>query len=151
VAGEGGARGPRPGRAGPVLGLDLGQARIGVAISDPERRVAVPLGTIRTGAPDDVRAVAALVREHGVSEVVVGLPLSLSGGRGPAAEHARTFAALLGEVVGVPVRLQDERLSTVEAERRLDEAGARGRGRRRAVDRAAATVILQAYLDRTRC
>jgi putative Holliday junction resolvase len=133
-----------------VLGLDLGQARIGVAISDPDRRVAVPLGTIRTGAPDDVRAVAALVREHGVSEVVVGLPLSLSGGRGPAAEHARIFAALLGEVVGVPVRLQDERLSTVEAERRLEEAGARGRGRRRAVDRVAATVILQAYLDRTR-
>lgn len=137
---------PRAGR-GRVLGLDLGGARIGVAISDPDRRVAVPLGTIRTGPPEDVRAVAALVREHGVSEVVVGHPVSLSGAAGEAAHHAERFAEALRSVLEVPVVLHDERLSTVEAERHLARAGVRGRARRERVDETAATVILQSYLD----
>lgn len=131
-----------------MLGLDLGEARIGVAISDPERRVAVPLGTVRTGAPNDVKAIAGIVAERGVTEVVVGLPTTLAGREGAAAEHARTFAGTLREVLGLTVTLEDERLSTVQAERRLAEAGVRGRDRRRSVDRSAATVILQAYLDR---
>lgn len=136
-----------PGR---VLGLDLGDARIGVAISDAARRMAVPLGTVRTGAPADVRAIADLVREHGVTLVVVGHPLLLSGEAGERAHHAERFAGAIEKALGVPVRLQDERLSTVEAERALRESGTSGRGRRRTVDRSAATVILQAWLDSDR-
>lgn len=135
---------------GRVLGLDLGEARIGVAISDDQGRLAVPLGTVRTGAPRDLATIAELVRVHDVALVVVGHPLSLSGERGEAARKAERFAEALRRVLPVPVVLQDERLSTAEAERALAEAGARGVRRRRAVDRSAATVILQAYLDAQR-
>lgn len=137
----------RPGR---VLGLDLGDARIGVAISDDDRRLAVPVGTIHTGAPADLKAIAGLVTEHAATAVVVGLPLSLSGKRGPAAVKAEAFAEALLSALGIPVELQDERLSTVEAERALREAGVSGKRRRRQVDEVAATVILQAWLD-ARC
>src|SRR5206468_2725987 len=88
---------------GRVLGLDLGDVRIGVAISDPERRLAVPLGTVHTGAPADLKAVAALVREHDVTAVVVGLPLRMSGETGTRAVHAKGFADALGSVLDVPV------------------------------------------------
>lgn len=132
---------------GRVLGLDLGDARIGVAISDDERRLAVPLGTVRTGAPADLRAIADLVREHGVTLVVVGHPLLLSGEAGERAHHAERFAEALRALLPVPVVLHDERLSTVEAERALREAGASGPERRGRVDRSAATVILQSWLD----
>ena len=133
-----------PGR---VLGLDLGDARIGVAISDDGRRMAVPLGTVRTGAPADVRAIAELVAEHEVTLVVVGHPLMMSGQAGERAHLAERFAEALGTILPVEVSLQDERLSTAEAERALREAGASGRDRRQSVDRSAATVILQAWLD----
>jgi putative pre-16S rRNA nuclease len=136
-----------PGR---VLGLDLGDARIGVAISDDARRMAVPLGTVRTGAPADLRAIADLIREHGVTLIVVGHPLLLSGEAGDRAHHAERFAAAIGEALDVPVLLQDERLSTVEAGRALRESGASGRDRRRTIDRSAATVILQSWLDTDR-
>jgi putative Holliday junction resolvase len=132
-----------------VLALDLGEVRIGVAVSDPGRRVAVPAGTLRVaGAPQDLRAVAALVREHGATEVVVGHPLSLSGRRGPAARRAEEFAQGLGAILDVPVHLEDERLTTVEAERGLREAGASRRARRGAADQAAATLILRAFLEK---
>jgi putative Holliday junction resolvase len=132
-----------------VLALDLGEARIGVAVSDPDRRVAVPAGTIRVaGAPQDLRAVAGLVREHGVAEVVVGHPLTMAGERGEAARRAEGFADGLRAILGVPVHLQDERLSTVEAEQGLRAAGAGRRDRRAAVDQAAATLILRAFLER---
>ena len=133
-----------PGR---VLGLDLGDARIGVAISDDRRRLAVPLGTVRTGAPADVKAIVDLVHGHGVTLVVIGHPLHLSGDAGERAHHAERFAEALDAFLDIPVVLQDERLSSVEADRALREAGASGRERRRTVDRSAATVILQAWLD----
>lgn len=133
--------------AGPVLGLDLGDARIGVAVSDDRRRLAVPVGTVRTGAPADLKALAAMVREHGATLVVVGHPVSLSGDRGSRAVHAEQFAQGLRAVVGVPVELQDERLSTAEARRALRAAGAGARQARGAVDSSAAAVILQAWLD----
>jgi putative Holliday junction resolvase len=133
-----------PGR---VLGLDLGDVRIGVAISDPARRVAVPLGTVRTGAPADLKAIAKMVEDNDVTLVVVGHPLLLSGVRGARAHHAETFTAALGGLLHVPVVLHDERLSTAEAERHLKEIGTSGRARRRTVDRSAAAVILQSYLD----
>jgi len=133
-----------PGR---VLGLDLGDARIGVAISDPDRRLAVPIGTIRTGAPADVKAIVELVREHEATLVVVGHPLLMSGRAGERAHHAERFAEALGGLLGIPVLLQDERLSSAEADRALRQAGRSGEQRRREVDRSAATVILQAWLD----
>ena len=135
------------GEPGRVLGLDLGDARIGVAISDDRRRIAVPLGTVRAGAPADVKAIADLVHGHGVTLVVIGHPLHLSGKAGERAHHAERFAAALEAFLDVPVLLQDERLSSVEADRALRGAGASGRERRRTVDRSAATVILQAWLD----
>jgi putative holliday junction resolvase len=138
-----------PSPPGRVLGLDLGEARIGVAISDPERRLALPVGTILTGAPQDVKAIAAIVGEQGVAEIVVGHPLSMSGRASAAADHAERFAEALRGFLGIPVHLQDERLTTVQAERGLAEAGIRARERRRLVDAAAAAVILQAYLDRS--
>jgi len=138
------------GEPGRVLGLDLGDARIGVAISDAARRMAVPLGTVRTGAPADVRAIAGIIREQGVTLVVVGHPLLLSGEAGERAHHAERFAGAIEKALGVPVRLQDERLSTVEAERALRESGTSGRDRRGTIDRSAATVILQAWLDTDR-
>jgi putative pre-16S rRNA nuclease len=129
------------------MGLDLGAARIGVAVSDEDRRIAVAIGTVHTGAPKDLRSIAALVRENDVTTVVVGEPLLLSGEAGEAARHAREFAHALRAVLDVPVELVDERLTTVEAERRLAGAGVDARRRRGVVDQVAATVILQAYLD----
>ena len=142
---------PSPGPTrddGRVLGLDLGDARIGVAISDADRRIAVPLGTVHVGQPPgELKAIASLVAEHDVAQVVLGHPRSMSGASGPSATHAESFASALRSVLPVPVALQDERLSTVEAERSLRDAGVRGRERRAVVDRTAAAVILQAWLD----
>src|SRR5947208_3059842 len=103
--------------AGRVLGLDLGDARIGVAISDPERKVAVPLGTVQTGAPQDLKAIRKLVADNDVTVVVVGHPISMSGNAGPRARQAEEFAGALRSFLGIPVELHDERLSTVEADR----------------------------------
>jgi putative pre-16S rRNA nuclease len=134
---------------GRVLALDLGEARIGVAVSDPDRALALPHGTIKVaGGVEDLRAAAALAREIGAVVVVVGHPRSLSGDRGGAAMRAEQFAQGLRLLVDVPVHLQDERLSTAEAEGRLRAAGAGGRDRRRSVDATAATVILESYLAR---
>jgi len=135
---------PEPGR---ILGLDLGDVRIGVAISDPNRRVAVPLGTVHAGAPGDLKAIAKLIAELDVALVVVGHPLHMSGEAGVRAEQAETFAEALHSSLGITVVLHDERLSTVEADHALKAAGAKPRRRRRAVDRSAAAVILQSYLD----
>jgi putative Holliday junction resolvase len=137
--------------SGPVVGLDLGDARIGIAISDPERRLAVPVGTVQVGRPPgELRAIDDLVRERGATLVVLGHPVSMSGERGARASLAESFADALRSLLDVPVELQDERLSTVEAERALAAAGTRGRDRRAVVDASAATVILQAWLDAAR-
>lgn len=133
--------------SGRILGLDLGDVRIGLAISDPDRRIAVPLGTVRAGSPRDVEAIAKLVSELGVGLVVVGHPLHMSGQAGVRAAQAEAFAETLGASLQIPVVLHDERLSTVEADRALKAAGAKPSRRRRAVDRSAAAVILQSYLD----
>ena len=132
---------------GRVLALDLGEARIGVALSDPERRVALPAGTIRvSGGVEDLKAVAALVGDTEAVEVVVGHPLTLAGERGAAATRAEEFADGLRLLLKVPVHLQDERLTTVEAERNLKAAGADRATRRDAVDQTAAAVILESFL-----
>ena len=136
--------------SGRVLGLDLGDAHIGVAISDDDRRVAVPVGTVPAGAPQDLKAIAKLIAENDVTAVVVGHPISMSGARGARAHQAEEFAGALRSFLDIPVELHDERLSTVEADRALREAGATGKERRRVIDRSAATVILQAWLDASR-
>lgn len=137
-------------RPGVRLGVDLGDVRIGVARSDPAGLIASPVETVPRG-PGDLQRLAALVVEHAVMEVVLGLPRSLSGGEGPAAAKVREFAhSLAGSVQPVPVRLCDERLSTVTAEAVLREQGRKGRRRRAVVDQAAAVVILQSALDTER-
>jgi putative Holliday junction resolvase len=139
---------PTPGR---VLGVDLGDVRIGVAISDDARRMAVPLGTVHVGQPPgELKAIAGLVRENDVTVVVVGLPLSLDGTRGPRASLAEAFADGLRSIVPVPVILHDERLTTVEAERGLRRAGVASRDRRAVVDAEAARILLQSWLETDR-
>lgn len=132
-----------------TLGIDLGRRRIGLAISDPTDQVALPAGALESGGLErDVRAIAALARERGVERVVVGLPVHMSGRRGPEAAAAETFAARLERELGVPVKTLDERWTTVEAERSLRESGTRGRRRRQQVDAVAATLLLRTFLAR---
>jgi len=150
-----------------ILALDVGERRIGLAISDPDGLVAVPLETLERRDEDaDLRALADLVEREGVQVVVVGLPLSLDGSVGPQAERTQAFARRLAEAVPRPLEMWDERLSTVAAERALAPPGPSGRRerhllrageRRRAPERRqgardalAATLILQAYLDSRR-
>jgi putative Holliday junction resolvase len=131
-----------------TLGIDVGERRIGLAISDPNGQVAVPLRTLRrTGEDGAVDAIAALVVEESVEAVVVGLPLSMDGSSGPQAESVQEFVRELVPAVNVPVTLWDERLSTVQAEQllRRDRPGSRkGKAER---DSLAAAIILQGYLD----
>ena len=137
-------------RSGVRLGVDPGDARIGVARSDPSGFLATPVETVPRG-DGDVDRLAALVSEEEAVEVVVGLPRSLSGREGPAAQKVREFAGVLARrVAPVPVRLCDERLTTVSAESMLRERGRKGSKRRAVVDQAAAVVILQQALDTER-
>jgi putative holliday junction resolvase len=137
-------------RTGRRLGVDVGAVRIGVAVSDRDGLVATPVETVAAGAGDLAR-LAALAAQYEVLEAVVGLPRSLSGAEGPAAAKAREFAArLAGTIHPIPVRLSDERLTTVTATRGLRESGVRGRKSRAVVDQAAAAVILQNALDTER-
>jgi putative holliday junction resolvase len=137
-------------RPGVRIGIDPGDARIGVARSDPTGFLATPVETVRRGRGDLAR-IARLAREAEAVEIVVGLPRSLSGGEGPAAARVRDFAgALAARVAPVPVRLQDERLTTVSAEAMLRDRGKKGASRRAVVDQAAAVLILQHALDTER-
>lgn len=137
-------------RRGVRLGVDVGKVRIGVAACDPDGVLATPVVTVQRG-DDDLRKLAELVAEREVVEVVVGLPVTLAGREGPAAVDAREYAeALASAIAPVPVRLSDERMSTVVASRRLAERGVRGRRQRAVVDQAAAVEILQSWLDAQR-
>ena len=137
-------------RHGVRLGIDPGDARIGVARSDPSGFLATPVETVRRGRGDLAR-IAAILADEGAVEVVVGLPRSLSGREGPAAAKVRLFAAALARrVAPVPVRLCDERLTTVSAEAMLRDRGRKGSSRREVVDQAAAVLILQNALDSER-
>ncbi|QNE16653.1 Holliday junction resolvase RuvX [Kribbella qitaiheensis] len=140
-------------RRGVRVALDIGDARIGVASSDPHGILATPVETVRRG-PGDLDRISSLVAELEAFEIVIGLPRSLSGAEGPAAVKIRATAELVrqnvltrtaGETPGV--RLVDERFSTVTAEQQLRERGKKGSKRRAVVDQAAAVVILQHALD----
>jgi putative holliday junction resolvase len=142
-----GEQDPGPGRR---LAVDVGSVRVGVALSDPGPVLASPLVTLsrdeRSGS--DLDRLAELVAEHEVVEVVVGLPRTLSARHGTAAEVAAGYAReLRARIDPVPVRLADERLTTVSASRMLSERGVRGKRQRAVVDQAAAVEILQAWLD----
>jgi len=130
-----------------VLAVDLGEKRTGFAISDPEGRLALALPTLTGVTPADVARLAA---EQQAEEVVVGLPLNMSGTEGPAARRALEFADELRHHLSIPVTMWDERLSTAEGQTRLREAGLNRKERQRRSDVAAAIVILDSYLRRKR-
>lgn len=140
-------------RHGVRIGVDVGSVRIGIARSDPHGLLATPVETVRRGT-GDVGRIAELAAEHEAMEVIVGLPAHLSGAEGAAAKAARAFATALERRTGLPVRLYDERLTTVTAEQVLRSGGSygkgRGKARRKVVDQAAATVLLQGALDAER-
>lgn len=146
--------GDDPGR-GRRLGIDVGSVRIGVAISDPDAVLATPVETVardrRKSSDRHVRRLAELVDEHEAVEVVVGLPRTLADRIGPAAQDAIDVAdALARRIAPIPVRMADERLTTVTAQRSLREAGVRAKGQRTMIDQAAAVGILQSWLDQRR-
>lgn len=140
-----------PGR-GPRLGIDVGGVRIGVARSDPDGILATPVETVRRErSGNHLRRLSRLVADLDAVEVIVGLPRTLADRTGPAAEDAIALADELAERINpIPVRLADERLTTVAAQRALREAGIRARGQRAIVDQAAAVAILQGWLDERR-
>jgi putative holliday junction resolvase len=140
-------------RSGRRLGVDVGSVRVGVAVSDDAGALAVPVETVQRGAPNsgaDLARLAELAEAHEAIEVVVGLPVSLSGNEGPAAVAVRQYAARLAGAVIVPVRLVDERLTTVDAHRALRAGGVSQKRQRNVVDQAAAAMILQNALDAER-
>jgi putative holliday junction resolvase len=154
IAGVAGA-----GRAGRLLGIDLGARRVGVALGDVATRTAAPFATLSRGktVADDAVVISRLAREQGVSSLVVGLPLDMDGTEGPQAALTREWAEAVAAATGLPLRLRDERLTSERAERRIGNAG-RGRSggppsaaqrdaHRARIDREAAALILQDDLD----
>lgn len=146
-----------------ILGVDYGRARVGLAIADTEARLAHPLGTLeRFNRNEDMRRLREMVRDHGVKQIVVGLPLRLDGSQSEMAEEAKRFAERLRKQIGVPVEMVDERLTSWEAERLLEETQGRtlhkpgGSASKKTqtnqgkltVDAMAAAIILKDYLER---
>ena len=157
------APGAEPRAKGSFLSIDYGRERMGLAIADARARMAQPLSTLeRVNRNEDMRRLRELIRDHGVKQIVVGLPLKLDGTRGEMAEEAERFARRVQKQIGVPVELVDERLTSWEAERLLEETQGRflhadkshvGRKQKKAPERAtvdsvAAAVILKEYLER---
>jgi putative Holliday junction resolvase len=137
-----------------IAGFDVGDKRIGIAVTDPLGYTAQPLLTLYRKAPRaDLKSIGRLLRKHDVAEAVVGNPLNMSGEVGPRARKAQEFAEQLRAEFGIPVHLVDERLTTWEAHQLLDESGHSRRGasgrqeRKRIVDQVAAVLILQSFLD----
>lgn len=131
-----------------ILGLDYGQRRLGFAVSDPDGIVATPLCVIeRTSDRQALQELARLCGETGAEKIVVGLPVHMDGRRGEEAERVSAFAERAAARLGVPVETWDERLTTRSAERVLIEAGTSRRRRKEVVDKLAAQIMLQNYLD----
>jgi putative Holliday junction resolvase len=131
-----------------ILGLDVGERRIGVAIADEGVRVALPVAVVERREPSaDLDAIARLVQEQGAEAVVIGLPISLNGSLGPQAQTVKAFGQELATRLALPIEYWDERLSTVEARRRLASAGRRGPKAKARRDAAAAAIVLQSYMD----
>ena len=132
---------------GRVMALDPGTVRIGVAVSDPIGLTAQPHSSLDAASDDLIPEIRRLIAELEVEHVIVGLPVSLDGSEGEAAEAARAFAARVAEAIDVDVELHDERFSSVTAEQVMLEGGASRATRRQKRDRVAAAVFLQSYLD----
>ncbi|WP_413601802.1 Holliday junction resolvase RuvX [Curtobacterium sp. Curtsp57] len=135
-------------RSGRRLGVDVGRARIGVAVCDRDGLLATPVETVARDDDADLRRILTIAEEYDVLEIVVGLPLSMSGADTPSTTDARGFAARIAE--HRPVRLVDERLSTVTAQRGMRQAGRNAKKSRSVIDQAAAVIILQHALDHER-
>jgi putative Holliday junction resolvase len=135
---------------GRLLGVDFGDVRTGLAVSDVTRFLASGLETIRPGSmTKTAEAVAEAARTHGVVGVVVGLPVNMNGSQGERAEHARMFAAMLDErIPELPILMLDERMTTMAASRFLNETNTRGQKRKQVIDTLSAQIILQNALDR---
>jgi putative holliday junction resolvase len=131
-----------------ILGLDVGARRIGISVSDPLGATAQGLTTLqRRNRRHDLGEIRKLLEEYQVCEIVMGNPLRMSGASGAQAEKMANFAAQLEQAFSIPVHLWDERLSTAEAHRLLDETGISGRRRKEVIDKMAAVLILQSFLD----
>jgi len=129
------------------MGLDVGDRRIGVAVSDPLGLTAQPVMTlVRTNRRQDLKSLQRLIRRYGCAEIVVGNPLYMSGDQSPQAAKAQAFAEMLREETRLPVHLWDERLTTTEAHRHLHAAGRPGSEHKAVVDQVAAVLILESYL-----
>ena len=153
MTGAGGSDPPHRVRTGVRVGVDVGSVRIGVARSDPAGTLAVPVETVdrRRGDAASVARIAAIAAEHEALEVVVGLPLTLAGERGRAADAALDFARHLARAVApTPVVLLDERFSTRAAQRDLHSAGLRTKSSKSVIDQAAAAIVVQHALDQER-
>lgn len=134
-----------------LLGLDLGEKTIGLALSDTLRSIASPMDTLKRGKfTADANAILTLIGEHNIGALVIGLPLNMDGTSGPAAQSARAFANNFARLAQIPIVLVDERLSTAAVTRTLLEADASRRRRSQVVDKMAAAYILQGALDRLR-
>ena len=131
-----------------ILALDHGTVRIGVAVSDELKMVAHPLEFIPTEPfADFLVRLRQLLKEKEVELLLIGMPRNMDGSYGPAAEKVREFIMVLKETIGVPMRVWDERLTTVQAHRLLGEAGMKAKDRKGKMDRSAAAILLQSYLD----
>ncbi|MFQ5418143.1 MAG: Holliday junction resolvase RuvX [Myxococcota bacterium] len=134
---------------GPILALDYGTVRIGMAVSDAEAVFAFPAGTLTSrGRERDLAALREVIAERGIRRIVVGLPVHLDGRRGDTARAAEKFANAVAEGTGLPVEMLDERWTTREAERALRDAGRSGKQMRGSVDAAAAALLLRTWLER---
>lgn len=134
-----------------ILGVDFGDTRTGLAVSDLLGMLANGIGYVNsTYMPKTVQMVAEKAKEQGVARIVVGLPINMNGTLGPRAEHAKEFAAMLAEETGLPVEMFDERCSTMAAHQILNLTDTRGKKRKAAVDTLSAQIILQNYLDSKR-
>lgn len=134
-----------PGR---VMALDVGERRIGVALSDPTRTLATPLITIRAEPrATALKRITSLIREHDVTALVVGLPLTMSGDVGPQAALVQQFVEELRRVIAIPLTFVDERLTTVAAERMMIDLKLKPEQRKARIDEVAASIILQDFLD----
>jgi putative Holliday junction resolvase len=130
------------------MGLDVGDRRVGVAVSDAMGLTAQPVMTlVRSNRRQDAKSLLRVIRKHGCSAIVVGNPLYMSGDLSPQAIKAQEFGQMLREETGLPVHLWDERLTTTEAHRHLHAAGMAGSNHKKVVDQVAAVLILQGYLD----
>lgn len=132
-----------------TLGIDHGGKRIGLAVSDPDGKLAFPAGTLESrGFERDLAAIRRVVEERQVKRIVVGLPIHMDGRSGEQAEAARKFAERLAGELGLPVETMDERWTTREAERALRATGRKGRKKREVIDSVAAAILLRTYLER---